>query len=63
SILKLAPEHIEMVERARKVGVPAKFAGSGGAIVGLCPDDATFQKLKVEMATIHCEVIRPQVIA
>lgn len=61
SILRLAPEHIEMVERARKVGVPAKFAGSGGAIVGLCPDEETFRRLKSELAAIHCEVIRPQV--
>lgn len=61
SILRLAPEHVEMVERARKVGVPAKFAGSGGAIVGLCPDEETFRRLKSELAAIHCEVIRPQV--
>jgi len=61
-ILKLAPEHIEMVERARSLKVPAKFAGSGGAIVGLCPDETTFQKLRAEMAKIDCEVLRPTVI-
>lgn len=61
-ILNLAPEHIEMVERARSLNVPAKFAGSGGAIVGLCPDEATFQKLQKEMAKIDCEVLRPIVI-
>jgi len=61
-ILNLAPEHIEMVERARSLKVSAKFAGSGGAIVGLCPDEATFQKLQKEMAKIDCEVLRPVVI-
>lgn len=61
-ILNIAPEHIEMVERARSLNVPAKFAGSGGAIVGLCPDEATFQKLRAEMAKIDCEVLRPIVI-
>jgi len=58
-ILNLAPEHIEMVERARSLKVPAKFAGSGGAIVGLCPDETTFQKLREVMAEIDCEVLRP----
>ncbi len=58
-ILNLAPEHIEMVERARSLKVPAKFAGSGGAIVGLCPDESTFQKLREVMAEIDCEVLRP----
>ncbi len=58
-ILNLAPEHIEMVERARSLKVPAKFAGSGGAIVGLCPDESAFQKLREVMAEIDCEVLRP----
>lgn len=62
-ILNLAPEHIEMVERARSLKLPAKFAGSGGAIVGLCPDETTFQKLRNEMAKINCEVLRPTVIS
>lgn len=61
SILKLAPEHVEMVERARRVGVSAKFAGSGGAIVGICPDEETFEKLRAEMAAIQCDVIRPKI--
>jgi len=59
SICKLAREHVEMVERARAVGVPAKFAGSGGAIIGICPDQATFAQLQAAMAEIGCRVIRP----
>ena len=60
-ILRLSSLHVEMVERARSVGVPAKFAGSGGAIVGLCQDQATFRRLKEEMAKIGCEVVIPVV--
>jgi glucuronokinase len=63
SICRLPAEHVEMVERARSVGVSASFSGSGGAIVGICPDDATFQQLQAALAPIHCRVIRPQVLA
>jgi glucuronokinase len=30
--------NIKMVEAARSVGAAAKFTGSGGAVVALCPD-------------------------
>jgi len=59
SIVQLRPEHIEMLETARSLGVSAKFAGSGGAIIGVCPDDATFAELKRRLGAIHCHVQRP----
>jgi len=62
SICRIAERHRQMVQVAREVGVPAKFAGSGGAIVGICPDAETFGKLQQAMAKIRCEVIRPQVL-
>ncbi|MDR2761868.1 MAG: hypothetical protein LBB88_04650 [Planctomycetaceae bacterium] len=57
SICQLPPEHILMVETARSCGVSAKFAGSGGAIVGICPDKNTFQKLNEKMESIGCKTI------
>ncbi len=36
SLVKLNPHHAIMVERARQAGAYAKFAGSGGTIVGTC---------------------------
>jgi glucuronokinase len=63
SICHLPAEHVEMVERARAVGVSASFSGSGGAIVGLCPDEATFHRLQAALAPIHCRVVRPQIVA
>lgn len=61
SICVLPPEHIRMIETARKVGVCAKFAGSGGAIIGVCPEESRFQQLRLEMKSIGCECIRPAV--
>jgi glucuronokinase len=37
-LLSLNPRHEEMVMIARGAGAHAKFAGSGGAIVGTCPE-------------------------
>jgi len=61
SICQISKMHLEMIERARKVGVSAKFAGSGGAIIGVCESEATFARLRDEMREIGCEVIRPGV--
>lgn len=62
SICQIAGMHQEMIDRARGVGVSAKFAGSGGAIVGICADEATFESLQSAMRSIHCEVVRPRVV-
>lgn len=61
SILRLPKGQVEMVERARRAGATASFTGSGGAIIGTCPDDATFRRLQKELESIHCKVIRPQI--
>ena len=42
-------------------GATAHFAGSGGAIVGTCPDDATYARLESALGEIGCRVIRPAV--
>jgi glucuronokinase len=57
SICQLPQEHILMVETARSCGVPAKFAGSGGAIVGIYPDEDVFAKLSQKMEAIGCKTI------
>jgi glucuronokinase len=62
SICQIASMHTEMIQRARGAGVSAKFAGSGGAIIGLCPDEEVFARLKQRMGEIHCEVIRPKIL-
>lgn len=62
SICSIAAMHLEMIEVARRAGVSAKFAGSGGAILGICPDEETYDRLQWTMKEIQCEVIRPQVV-
>ncbi len=50
----------DLVETARKVGASAKFAGSGGAIVGTYEDNAMFQRLEEVFAPKNIVVIRPE---
>jgi glucuronokinase len=59
SIMNIAPENLRMVEEARKVGASAKFAGGGGAIVGLYHGARQYQELVDAMGELRCKVLRP----
>ena len=61
TIMEVAPENHRMIETARSVGCSAKFAGSGGAIVGVYQSGKQFQELTEAMSTINCTVIRPDI--
>ena len=60
-IFNVAPANRAMVMTARSAGASAKFAGSGGAIVGTYTDDAQFSRLSAALATIGCQTIRPEI--
>jgi glucuronokinase len=47
-----------MIELARGVGASAKFAGSGGAIIGVYQGDEMFQALQRELNQIGCQSLR-----
>jgi len=61
SIYKLPEWQVQMVETARACGASAKFAGSGGAVVGIYCDEAIFEELSARMAAIGSRTIKPQV--
>lgn len=63
SICNLSPSHVRMIEAARTSGASAKFAGSGGAIVGTFTDESQYADLKARLQAIGCEVFRPQIEA
>ena len=58
-IFNVAPANRRMVMAARSTGASAKFAGSGGAIVGTYADDEQFSRLSAALAEIGCQTIRP----
>ncbi|MBS1791549.1 MAG: GHMP kinase [Acidobacteria bacterium] len=59
TIYNLNPKHIRMVELARELGASAKFAGSGGSVIGTYKDEAMFQRLKRAFEDESCAVIKP----
>ncbi len=63
SICKLNPDHVAMIEAARSTGASAKFAGSGGAIIGVCHDERTFAALQNVLQPLGCDVLRPTIVA
>ena len=52
----------EMVETARSTGASAKFAGSGGAIIGTYEDEGVFKALRERLCALGCEVFKPEII-
>ncbi len=56
-IAQLPQWQVDMVETARRCGASAKFAGSGGAIVGTYTDNAMLQTLSKKLDAIGSKVI------
>ncbi len=61
-IYRIDQGNLELVETARRAGATSNFAGSGGAIVGTYPDDATFEKLTQMMKPLGVIVIKPKIV-
>lgn len=59
AMCKLNPRHVEMINVARSVGVSAKYAGSGGAIVGSYDTAARYHELEIAMSGIGCKLLKP----
>ena len=60
-ICPLNPRQVEMVEAARRLGAPCKFAGSGGAVVGLCESPKQFATLRNAYKAMGCKIIKPKI--
>ena len=58
TIQPIDPRQLQLIEVARQAGASAKFAGSGGAIIGMYEDDAMFQRLQQNLSTIGCQAIQ-----
>jgi glucuronokinase len=61
-IYDVGPGNREMVQAARQAGATAKFAGSGGAIVGTYKDEDTFQRLSRALNSIGVAVVKPKIV-
>lgn len=60
-IYHVSQGNLEMIGAARQAGATAKFAGSGGAIVGTYKDDATYSRLASALQSIGVAVFKPRI--
>ena len=60
-IYRISAGNREMVETARQAGATAKFAGSGGAIVGTYRDEEHLKTLTQRLSEIGVAVVKPVV--
>lgn len=60
ALYKLSAGNLRLIDTARSVGASAKFAGSGGAIVGTYRDAKMLARLKKRLERIGVKVIRPR---
>jgi galactokinase/mevalonate kinase-like predicted kinase len=60
-IYHLPQWQVDMVETARRCGASAKFAGSGGAILGTYDGEAMFADVRAGLAATGSRTIKPQV--
>jgi glucuronokinase len=56
-IYDLDPRHVELIETARRLGAPANYTGSGGAIVGLFRDEDHLAELRLALEALGCELL------
>ena len=58
-IMKINSNNHEMIQTARQCGASAKFAGSGGSIIGIYKDEDMFSRLVVELEKLEAKVFKP----
>lgn len=62
SIYQISESNLDLIETARSLGASAKFAGSGGTIIGTYKDDDMLNRLFVELKKHNARVIRPYIL-
>ena len=60
-IMKINDSNQKMIQTARQCGASAKFAGSGGAIIGMYKDKDMFSRLAAEFDKIQVKLIKPTI--
>jgi len=58
-IMNISDENLEMINIARNCGASAKFAGSGGTIIGTYKNNDMLTKLIIELKKINVRVVKP----
>ena len=61
-IYRISDLNLRLVNTARKLGASAKLSGSGGAVVGVYPDEKAYRCMEEEYRNIGAKIVRPRVV-
>lgn len=61
-IMNISESNRQLIETARSCGASAKFAGSGGSIIGIYRDDVMLNRLILNLKKQNARVIKPYII-
>jgi glucuronokinase len=61
TIMDIRPADLEMIEAARACGAAAKFAGSGGSIVGMYSGEDMYEKVRAALGRLGAVVLKPRI--
>ena len=61
-IYRISDLNLRLVSTARKLGASAKLSGSGGAVVGVYPDEDTFRRMEEAYLDIGAKIVMPRTV-
>jgi glucuronokinase len=62
TLMDIRPADLEMVKAARACGASAKFAGSGGSIVGMYAGEPMYERVRAALTGLGAVVLKPKII-
>ncbi len=60
-IMKISEGNFELIRTARDCGASAKFAGSGGSIIGMYSGEKMFARLRTKLEKLGATVVKPEI--
>ena len=60
-IMKISEGNFELIRAARDCGASAKFAGSGGSIIGMYSGEMMYARLRTRLEKLGAEVVKPKI--
>ena len=61
-IYRLSNLNLRLVKTARRFGASAKLSGSGGAVVGIYPNERVYKKMEKAYYKIGAKILKPKIV-
>jgi len=61
-IYRISDLNLRLVKTARDLGASAKLSGSGGAVVGMYPDEETYRRMEEGYRQIGAKILKPRIV-